>query len=176
MVVVSCLAGCNDARFVQKDPAGGTVAFSANSIMRSYNRDAAIKMIKEQHNPNFTEEDIIREGEVVVGQKSTNDQRIDTRQVDSKTGKPIGEVTTNSSTATTSDLTEYRIEYKVVNRGPSIGGNMVGQRPVVDPQGNNTIVQTGARVPDTTQNLNQRPVNVDPRTGAPVSGNVNTRP
>src|SRR4051812_42313731 len=78
VIAGSGVVGCSgDARFVKKDAAGGVVAIPSNSMLRPLYREEAISMIKEQHNPNFTEADIVSEQEVTVGEETRSDQVTD---------------------------------------------------------------------------------------------------
>lgn len=149
MFVAAGAIGCTgNARFVQKDQTGGIVAIPADSMFRSYYRDEAIKMIREQHNPNFTEADITSEHEVIVGQETRNDQYTDRRKLD-KDGKPIGETVAKTNVTTTSDQKEFWIEYRVM---PKMVNNTAPAARVAVPT-NNGVVQTGAtQKPDAVNN------------------------
>lgn len=171
LVVLTGLVGCtSDVRFVHKDASNGVVAFASGpSILQSTNRDAAIRLIREKHNPYFMESDIISEGEVVVGQQTSSNQTTDTRPLD-RNGKPIGERTTNTTVTATTDKTEYQIKYSVVNRGLPAGDPNVRQAQGVQTQNGNGVVPAGGiQKPLSTSGVNQsaKPVNVDPRTAQP---------
>jgi hypothetical protein len=180
-IVVSAVSGCmGGARFVHKDVAGGTVAIPENTDMwPTYYRSEAIKMIREQHGANV---EIVSEGEVVVGQETRNDQRTENRKI-GPDGTPIGNLTTSVNTTSTTDKKEYQIQYRIkpmtVNTGGMVPAN--GGSGLIPAGGINKPLPTGGTVggvnysteiPPTGKpliNVDQKPVNVDPRTGTPIS-------
>jgi hypothetical protein len=170
-IVVSAVSGCmGGARFVHKDVAGGTIAIPENTDMwPTYYRSEAIKMIREQHGANV---EIVSEGEVVVGQETRNDQRTENRKI-GPDGKPIGNLTTSINTTSTTDKKEYQIQYRIKPMTVNTGG----PGGMVPANGGSGLIPAGGttkpgEIPPTGKqliNVDQKPVNIDPRTGTPIS-------
>jgi hypothetical protein len=160
LFVVVTSAGClQGARMVQKDANGGIVAIPQNTDMwPNYYRTDALKLIREQHSPNF---EIVSEGEVVVGQQTQNNERIENRKI-GPDGKPVGNLTTGFNTTTTSDVKEYRIQYRI--KPMAIVG--VPKSDNLIPAGG--IEKSSTGLGPTGKPLNEQPP-IDPRTGQPVS-------
>lgn len=155
-----CLHGAREVSWDAKS-GSGVVAIPENSDMWPTNyRTDAFKMIQQRY-PNFNPmTDIVSEHEQIVGQQTQNSERVENRKI-GPDGKPIGNLTTGSTTSTTSDLKEYWIEYRI--RATPMGGQ---RNDILIPAGG--IPKSGAGLGPTGKPLNEQPV-VNPRTGQPVS-------
>lgn len=159
--VVSAGSGCmQQARVVKfdKETGMGVVAIPENTdTWPTYYRSAAMDKIKENA-PYYANTEILSEGEVVIGQETQNNQRVENRKL-GKDGKPVGDLTTSVATTTTTDKKEYQIEFRI--RPTTLGAG-------------NSIVPAGG-IPKTNHELGPtgKPLNeqskVDPRLGEPVS-------
>lgn len=112
-LTVAAVAGCasSSARYVAKDADGGVVAIPADTdVWPSHNRRAAEELIRRHVGPDF---EVVREGEVVTGQATNHDQKVQ-RDKTFNTTNPFlpAEKQTIDTTTTTRDLTEYHITYR----------------------------------------------------------------
>ena len=135
LFIITGLSGCvSGARYVNDDKTSrsGVVAIPENSnVWPTYYRDGAYQLIREQY-PNFNPQtDIVSQSEVKVGEKTQNDQRTDRRFIGGE-NKPIkGEIDQTVTSTSTSDKTEWRIQYRLQQA-------QAGIRPA-----NNAVLQAG---------------------------------
>jgi hypothetical protein len=131
--LVALAGGCaSPARYVERQPDSGVVAIPTNAgIFGKYNEREALKLIQEHVGPNY---EIVKQGEWVTGQSTTNNQQVNTEQVANRKNPNLpGERQVATSTTTTQDLKEYRIWYRrkaVMGRpdqpfGGAPGGNVM---------------------------------------------------
>lgn len=111
--VALLMAGCagSSARYVAKDADGGVVSIPADTdVWPSHNRRNAEELIRRHVGPDF---EVVREGEVVTGQATNHDQKVQ-RDKTFNTTNPFlpAEKDTINTTTTTRDLTEYHITYR----------------------------------------------------------------
>ncbi len=110
VTAVLMIAGCAQARYVERQSDSGVVAIPANTNhWPTYYRQAAIDLITQHVGPHF---EIVDEREVVVGQTTDNTQQIND--------------TFTFGTMTTRQLTEWRIAYR---RAAAPAMMPVGMRP-----------------------------------------------
>ncbi|TWU48824.1 hypothetical protein Poly51_47280 [Rubripirellula tenax] len=102
--VAVILSGCGSARYVFKDSDLGVVAMPSNS---ERNREKALELM-QQHFPDGYEID--REEETVVGLVTHEHVHGDANRDKTKHGEV--QFASATSTATTTDKTEYRISYR----------------------------------------------------------------
>jgi hypothetical protein len=110
--LVALAGGCaSPARYVERSGDSGVVAIPTNTgIFGKYNEREAQKLIQEHVGPNY---EIVKQGEVVTGQSTTNNQQVSTDQVANRRNPNLpGERQVATSTTTTQDLKEYRIWYR----------------------------------------------------------------
>ncbi len=109
VVTVGGLSGCQSARYVLREADRGIVAIPANTNMWPWkHRDDAEKLMK-QHFPVGYQID--REVEEVVGKTTTSGEDTDGQTVQLAKGLVTLDTGQRRSTSTTTDVTEYRIEY-----------------------------------------------------------------
>jgi hypothetical protein len=115
VLVLISVSGCGGARMIQSGPDGGVVAIPSNSnYWPCKYRDSAVRLM-EQKCPNGYQ--VVREEEVVVGQKSTTSEQTD--HITPAGFKDNRERTTTSVTTTTRPETEYRITFRSLPTGPA---------------------------------------------------------
>lgn len=109
VVTVVGLSGCQSARYVLRESDRGIVAIPANTNIWPWkHRDDAEKLMK-QHFPAGYQID--REVEEVVGKTTTSGEDTDGQTVQLAEGLVTLDTGQRRSTSTTTDVTEYRIEY-----------------------------------------------------------------
>lgn len=109
-VVAVSVSGCQSARYVLRESDRGIVAIPANTNMWPWkHRDDAEKLM-QQHFPNGYQID--REFEEVVGKTTTSGEDSDGQTVKLAEGLVTLDTGQRRSTSTTTDVTEYRIEYR----------------------------------------------------------------
>ena len=109
VVTVVGLSGCQSARYVLRESDRGIVAIPANTNIWPWkHRDDAEKLMK-QHFPEGYQFD--REVEEVGGKTTTSGEDTDGQTVQLAEGLVTLDTGQRRSTSTTTDVTEYRIEY-----------------------------------------------------------------
>jgi hypothetical protein len=108
------LTGCSSARYVLRDSDRGIVAIPANTNMWPWkHRDDADRLMNE-HFPGGYQID--RELEEVVGKTTTTGEDTDGQTVQLAGGLVTLDTGQRRSASTTTDVTEYRIEYHRAER------------------------------------------------------------
>jgi hypothetical protein len=108
-LLLAAVTGCGSARLIHATPDGGVVAIPSNSNTWPMKyRDEAEKLMARRCPNGY---DIVDEGEVVVGKKSTTNEAID-RTGPKNSGSGQSDQTTISKVTTVSDQTEYRITFR----------------------------------------------------------------
>ncbi len=108
------LTGCSSARYVLRESDRGIVAIPANTNMWPWkHRDDAHRLMKE-HFPGGYQID--RELEEVVGKTTTTGEDTDGQTVQLAGGLVTLDTGQRHSSSTTTDVTEYRIEYHRAER------------------------------------------------------------
>lgn len=103
------LAGCSSARYVLRESDRGIVAIPANTNTWPWkHRDDAEKLMQQHFPVGFQ---INREAEAVVGKTTTSGEDTDGQKVLLAGGLVTLDNGQRRSTSTTTDVTEYRIEY-----------------------------------------------------------------
>ncbi len=103
------LAGCSSARYVLRESDRGIVAIPANTNNWPWkHRDDAEKLMQQHFPVGFQ---INREAEAVVGKTTTSGEDTDGQKVLLAGGLVTLDNGQRRSTSTTTDVTEYRIEY-----------------------------------------------------------------
>jgi hypothetical protein len=122
--VVTGLSGCvSPARYVEKSPTGdtGVIAIPANTdTWPMHYRSEAVALIQKHVGPNF---EIVDEKEVVVGNRTDNNQYVKREQAYNNPFTGPVEKDTITNTTSTHDLTEYRITYRKKSGPMAIGLN-----------------------------------------------------
>ncbi len=104
------LAGCSSARYVLREPGRGIVATPANTNAWPWkHRDDAEKLMQQHFPAGFH---IDREAEAVVGKTTTSGEDTDGQKVLLAGGLVTLDNGQRRSISTTTDVTEYRIEYR----------------------------------------------------------------
>src|SRR5262249_12562930 len=107
VLVLVTVSGCGSARMIQSGPDGGVVAIPSNSNYWPFKyRDSAEKMMTQKCPNGY---DIVREEEIVIGQKSTTSEQTD--HITPAGFRDGRERTTTSVTTSTRPETEYRITF-----------------------------------------------------------------
>lgn len=121
--VVLLAAGCaGPARYVSKQGAEGVVSVPDDSNRwPHYYRNQAVDLIEKHVGPDY---EIVKEEQVVTGQVTKNDQNIDREEQPHIIPWMSRERERVTNTATTTDVTEWRITYRKRN-GPSVGASAV---------------------------------------------------
>ena len=114
----ACLSGCASPHWIMRDGNGGIVAIPENSNhWPTYYRDKADEMIKQVCPKGYA---VDREGEAVVGQTTTTEQKTDNNAYDVGSKKaPVTLVTHQTTeTTTTHDVKEYQISFHATGTTP----------------------------------------------------------
>ncbi len=108
-VLLGTMTGCSSARYVLREQDRGIVAIPANTNMWPWkHRDDARKLMKDHFPTGYR---IDREFEEVVGKTTTTGEDKDGQTVQLAGGLVTLDNGRTNSTSTTTDVTEYRIEY-----------------------------------------------------------------
>lgn len=127
--------GCaGPARYVTKQGAEGVVSVPDDSNRwPHYYRNQAVDLIQKHVGGDY---EIVKEEQVVTGQVTKNDQHIDREEQPHIIPWMAKETQRVQNTATTTDVTEWRITYRK-RTGPSVGASTVvpaGGVPLPPPQ------------------------------------------
>ena len=114
VVTVGCLSGCHSARYVLRETDRGIVAIPANTNMWPWKHRDDADTLMQGHFPNGYQID--REFEEVVGKTTTSGEDTDGQTVQLAGGLVTLDTGQRRSSSTTTDVTEYRIEYSRVER------------------------------------------------------------
>ena len=116
LLVVGCsvagLSGCSSARYVLRESDRGIVAIPANTNMWPWKHRDDADTLMQGHFPNGYQID--REFEEVVGKTTTSGEDTDGQTVQLADGLVTLDTGQRRSSSTTTDVTEYRIEYSRV--------------------------------------------------------------
>jgi len=104
------VSGCQSARYVLREPDRGIVAIPANTNMWPWKHRDDAEILMKQHFPAGYQID--REFEEVVGKTTTSGEDTDGQTVQLAEGLVTLDTGQRRSTSTTTDVTEYRIEYR----------------------------------------------------------------
>ena len=121
LVAVLLAAGCaGPARYVSKQGAEGVVAVPDDTNRwPHYYHNQAVELIKKHIGPDY---EIVKEEQVVTGQVTHNDQNVEREEHPNILPWKSTETERVQNTATTTDITEWRITYRK-RTGPSIGSS-----------------------------------------------------
>lgn len=148
--VVTGLSGCaSPARYVERSPAGdtGVIAIPANTdTWPMHYRSEAMALIQKHVGPSF---EIVDEKEVVVGNRTDNNQFVKREQAFTNPFTGPVEKDTITNTTSTHDITEYRIAYRKrsgpvvqdINHRGTPTGLTPAQSPATPPAGGVTQTQ-----------------------------------
>ena len=110
--LVAGLTGCSSARYVLRESDRGIVAIPANTNMWPWKHRDDADTLMQGHFPNGYQID--REFEEVVGKTTTSGEDTDGQTVQLADGLVTLDTGQRRSSSTTTDVTEYRIEYSRV--------------------------------------------------------------
>ena len=103
------VSGCQSARYVLRDSDRGIVAIPANTNIWPWKHREDAEKLMNQHFPAGYRID--REFEEVVGKTTTSGEDTDGQTIQLAEGLLTLDTGRRRSTSTTTDVTEYRIEY-----------------------------------------------------------------
>ena len=110
--IVAGLIGCSSARYVLRESDRGIVAIPANTNMWPWKHRDDADTLMQGHFPKGYQID--REFEEVVGKTTTSGEDTDGQTVQLADGLVTLDTGQRRSSSTTTDVTEYRIEYSQV--------------------------------------------------------------
>ena len=110
--IVAGLTGCSSARYVLRESDRGIVAIPANTNMWPWKHRDDADTLMQGHFPKGYQID--REFEEVVGKTTTSGEDTDGQTVQLADGLVTLDTGQRRSSSTTTDVTEYRIEYSQV--------------------------------------------------------------
>ena len=110
--IVAGLTGCSSARYVLRESDRGIVAIPANTNMWPWKHRDDADTLMQGHFPKGYQID--REFEEVVGKTTTSGEDTDGQTVQLADGLVTLDTGQRRSSSTTTDVTEYRIEYSRV--------------------------------------------------------------
>ena len=122
-LIVLLAAGCaGPARYVTKQGAEGVVSVPDDTNRwPHYYRNQAVELIEKHVGSDY---EIVKEEQVVTGQVTRNDQHVQREEHPSIIPWMATETQRVQNTATTSDVTEWRITYRKRN-GPTTASSSV---------------------------------------------------
>ncbi len=109
-VIAVGVSGCQSARYVLRESDRGIVAIPANTNFWPWKHREGAEKLMQQHFPAGYKID--REFEEVVGKTTTAGEDSDGQTVQLAEGLVTLDTAQRRSTSTTTDVTEYRIEYR----------------------------------------------------------------
>ena len=117
------IVGCaGPAHYVTKQGTEGVVAVPDDTNgWPHYYHNQAVELIQKHVGPDY---EIVKEEEVVTGQVTKNDQHVDTEKTPHILPWTSGETQHVKNTATTTDVTEWRITSRK-RTGPSVGASTI---------------------------------------------------